>query len=112
MARGRKKEPCRDIRSEKIRASEAIKFLGLEGKSGERFFYRLCEEGYISSSGAGVYLLGDLISGFLWACADKRLSITQFLLGLSEVREINSEDIDAVQRQALKRENVQRLHIL
>lgn len=107
MARGRKKLPCRDIRSEKIRAAEAVKFLNVE----ERFFYRLREEGYIQGTGAGDYLLGDVLSGFILACADKRLSLSEFLLGLSEAQAISPEDIDTLEQRQSKREKLQRIHV-
>lgn len=61
MARGRKKESCRDLRNERIRAIEAAKFLNMN----ERLFYRLVEKGYIRKLDDGVYSLGDIVQDFL-----------------------------------------------
>lgn len=109
--RGRKKIACRDLRNEKIRACEAMKFLNLEGKTGERFFYRLCDEGYIQGKGEGGYLLGDVLLGYFWACVDKRLSITDFLMGLSNWEVKDPEDMNAVRLLELKREEIRRIHV-
>ena len=98
MARGRKKTVCRDIRRETIRACEAMKLLNLEGKTGERFFYRLCEEGYIQRTHEGGYLIGEVLFGYFWACAEKRLGLTEFLLGLSDFEvEAPADDENATQ---------------
>ena len=82
MTRGRKKLPCRDIRREVLRPVEAMKFLSLTEKE-ERFFYRLVEEGYISRHEEGYYL-GEVLQGFIVACAEKKLSIRTFLCGLAD----------------------------
>ena len=110
--RGRKKIEYRDLRRETIKACEAIKFLNLEGKTGERFFYRLCEEGYIQGKSEGGYLLGDVLLGYIWACVDKRLSITDFLLGLSDWQVKNAEDINAVNLLEQKRKEIQRIYVV
>ena len=112
MTRGRKKIDYRDFRREKIRACEAMKFLNLEGKTGERFFYRLCEEGYIQKTGEGDYLLGEVLLGYFLVCAEKRLSLTEFLLGLSNWEVRDTEDMNTVQLQNQKLEAVQRMHML
>ena len=61
-----------------------MKLLNLEGKTGERFFYRLCEDGYIPRTSEGGYLIGEVLYGYFWACTEKRLGLTEFLLGLSD----------------------------
>ena len=111
LTRGRKKIEYRDFRNEKIRACEAMKLLNIEGKTGERFFYRLCEDGYIQRTCEGYYRLGEVLLGFFWACAEKRLTITDFLLGLSDWQVEDPEDINAVELLNLKREEIQRIHI-
>ena len=83
--RGRKKNPVRDLREEKISPKEALKFLGLDFVENERFFYHLVREGFIRKSDIGKYKLGEVLQGFLIACAEKRFSIDIFLQKLSDL---------------------------
>ena len=78
MARGRKKIKIRDFRLEKIRPSEAAKFLNIN----ESYFYQLVREGYINRHDDGVYYLGEVIQGFFNAFNEKGYSIEKFLSGL------------------------------
>lgn len=68
MTRGRKKETCRDLYTEKIRAIEAAKFLNIN----ERLFYRLVEKGYFRKYDNGVYLLGDIVQDFIKLITQER----------------------------------------
>ena len=78
LTRGRKKIEYRDFRNEKIRACEAMKLLNIEGKTGERFFYRLCEDGYIQRTCEGYYRLGEVLLGFFLGMCRKETNNNGF----------------------------------